>query len=74
MVLKALNGAEARCTGRGRCCFSGRPHDQLTGPHKGEFATERTNAYPAALCAALARHFCNQCKQKEASVVWAVMV
>ena len=43
------------CRGRGTCTFSGRPHDRLSGPDGSTFKTARKNAYPPALCRALAR-------------------
>ena len=66
-------GAAPCCTGRGVCSFSGRPHQQLSGAVKGEFATARKNSYPPELCSALAGHFVTERRRRISSRLWTLM-
>ena len=64
---------QARCSGRGTCSYSGRPHEQLTGTAGKEFATAKKNSYPEGLCSILASYFVRERKERQAVALWTRM-
>ena len=57
-----------RCTG-GRCRFTGKKHQVLSGKIKGTFLTSRAEAYPRKLCRLLAQAFISAEAKRKSSVI-----
>ena len=63
------------CTGRQRCAFSGRPHEQLTGvdPKSRSFKTKQKQVYPARLCSSLGRDLAHAILHTATATAWNII-
>ena len=62
--------AAMKCSGRGVCTFTNKPHEQLSGAIAGEFATKRKNHYPDRLCRLVSKNFANAYFEAKAHRHW----
>lgn len=63
----------SRCTGRGVCSISGRPHMQLSGASGQGFNTQAKSEYPRSLCTLLAYSLVTSFDAKRSQRLWNLM-